>query len=42
MNQAESPRVVTSEMLNQLDSVERVLASQYLLEGKWILQGGEK
>ncbi len=26
----------------QLDSVERVLANQYLLEGKWILQGGEK
>ena len=42
MNQTRTPRVVTSEMLNQLDSVERVLATQYLLEGKWILQGGEK
>lgn len=42
MNHSKNPRVVTSEMLNQLDSVERVLANQYLLEGKWILQGGEK
>lgn len=42
MNQTRTPRVVTSELLNQLDSVERVLANQYLLEGKWILQGGEK
>ena len=42
MNQTRTPRVVTSELLNQLDSVERLLANQYLLEGKWILQGGEK
>lgn len=42
MIQAKPPRIVTPELLNQLDSVERVLANQYLLEGKWILQGGEK
>lgn len=42
MNQAKSPRIVTSELLNQLDSVERLLATQYLAEGRWILRKGDE
>ncbi len=35
------PRVITKEIFNRLDSVEKIIASKYITEGRWILKEGD-
>lgn len=37
----QKPRCISPEIYNHLDSVERLIAQQLILEGKWILKEPE-
>lgn len=39
MNQ---PRVISQEIFDRLDSLEQIIAQQFILEGRWILKNEGK
>lgn len=37
----QEPRIVSQELLNRLDPIEKIVAQRFIIEGRWIVKEKE-